>query len=69
MGGETMFDHALTEMARLAGTALTGIANGISEMFRRIGERRGLSELSPFERRDLGLHQVDRELKKWPWQD
>jgi hypothetical protein len=66
---ETMFSHAFTKLARLAGVALTGLANGIFDVFRRAGERRRLSELSSLERRDLGLHQVDHELNKWPWQN
>jgi hypothetical protein len=55
-------------MARLLGVALKNLANGICKMARRVGERHGLSELSSLERRDLGLHRVDEELSKWPWQ-
>jgi hypothetical protein len=58
----------LAKMARLAGIVLIGLAANICDVLRRTGERRRLSELSSLERRDLGLHEVHRELKKWPWQ-
>jgi hypothetical protein len=60
--------HALAKMARLAGIVLIGLAANICDMLRRTGERRSLSKLSSLERRDLGFHEVHRELKKWPWQ-
>jgi hypothetical protein len=57
-----------TNMLRLGGRALIGRVKEILETFRRAGERRRLSELTPLERRDLGLHQVREELNKWPWE-
>jgi hypothetical protein len=64
-----MFDHALARVARLAGIALESMAKRISNMLRRAGERRRLSELSSLERQDLGHHRVHDELNKWPWQN
>jgi hypothetical protein len=63
-----MFDHAFARMARSVGNALKRMANGVFNLLRRTGERRGLSELSALERRDLGQHRVHDELNKWPWQ-
>jgi hypothetical protein len=60
--------HVLAKMARLAGIVLIGLAANICDMLRRTGERRKLSGLSSLERRDLGLHEGHRELKKRPWQ-
>jgi len=55
-------------MLRLGGRALIGRVKEIVETFRRADDRRRLSELTPLERQDLGLHQVREELNKWPWQ-
>jgi hypothetical protein len=63
-----MLDVLLKRRARLFGVALKAAAKGIRDAARRANERYELSELSSLERRDLGSHQVDQELKKWPWQ-
>jgi hypothetical protein len=63
-----MLDHAFARLLRAASVVLIGLARQIRIMFRRATERRRLSELSPVERRDLGLHRVHQELSKWPWE-
>jgi hypothetical protein len=63
-----MLDHALTKMPRLLSRALAGLARDICEIWRRVDERRRLSELSFSEWQDLGVHQVRKEVTKWPWQ-
>ena len=63
-----MLDHAFARLPRVASIVLIGLARETSIMFRRARERHRLSELSPLERRDLGLHRVNRELNKWLWE-
>jgi hypothetical protein len=63
-----MFDQTFAEVLRLAGAAFSGLASHVRNMLRRADERRSLSERSWCERQDLGLHQVNQELNKWPWQ-
>jgi uncharacterized protein YjiS (DUF1127 family) len=64
-----MLDHLLTKAPRFIGQSLVGLAKGVCRIVRRIDERRKLSELSPCEWRDLGIHQVRKELTKRPWAD
>ena len=63
-GWDAMRDHAVTKWRVL----LVGLANGVCDIFRRVEERRRLSKLSPFEWRDLGIHEVRKEFVKWPWE-
>jgi uncharacterized protein YjiS (DUF1127 family) len=64
-----MLDHVLTKATHLIGRTLVGLAKGAYVIVRRVDERRKLSELSPSEWRDLGIHQVRKELTKRPWAD
>jgi hypothetical protein len=62
-----MLDVLLARRARRFGVALKAAVHGIRIAIRRASERNRLSRLSPLERRDLGWHRVDHELRKWPW--
>jgi hypothetical protein len=64
-----MLDTLLAKQARLFGVALKAAVEGTRNAAQRANERYRLSELSRVEQRDMGLHQVAEELKKWPWQD
>ena len=64
-----MRDVLLIRRARRFGVALKAAAQGIRNAVRRASERDRLSTLLPLERRDVGLHRIDQELKKRPWQE
>jgi hypothetical protein len=64
-----MRDVLLIRRARWFGVVLKAAAQGIRRAIRRSSERDRLSMLLPLERRDVGLHRIDQELKKWPWQE
>jgi Domain of unknown function (DUF1127) len=66
--GATRCAIMLLQKSRALRAALTGLANAICTGFRRAEQRRILSELTPLEWRDLGLHRVRQELNKWPWE-
>jgi uncharacterized protein YjiS (DUF1127 family) len=64
-----MCAHALTKIPCIMGRTLVGLTKNVCEIFRRADERRRLSELSPYEWRDIGIHQVRKEFTKRPWED
>jgi hypothetical protein len=62
-----MLEVLLARRARRLGVALKAAAHGIRNAIRRASERDRLSQLSLLERRDVGSHRIDQELRKWPW--